>query len=52
MVTCMFQVFSIDVYALLDPGATLSSITPLVAKKFDVVPNILIEPFSVTTPVG
>ena len=35
MVTDMLQVFLIDVYALLDPGATLYFVTPLVATKFD-----------------
>ena len=52
MVTGMLQVFSIDVYALLDPGATLSFLTPLVARRFDVLPNVFIEPFSFTTLVG
>ena len=33
VVTNMFKVFSIDVYALLDIGFTLSFVTPLVAKK-------------------
>ena len=32
----LLKVFSIDVYALLDPGATLSFVTPLVDKKFDI----------------
>ena len=36
------QVFSIDVYALLDLGATLSFVTPLVAKNIDVLPDILV----------
>ena len=39
VVTFMFKVFSIDVYAFLDPGATLSFITPLVAKKFYITNN-------------
>ncbi|XP_069143301.1 uncharacterized protein [Solanum lycopersicum] len=52
VVTAMSKVFSIDVYALLDSGATLSFITPLVSKKFDILPDILNEPFMVTTPVG
>ena len=30
----------------------MSFLTPVVAKKFYVLPNILIEPFLVTTPVG
>ena len=52
VVTGMLQVFSIIVYALLDVDATLSFVTPLVAMKFDVLPDVLIEPFSVTTLVG
>ena len=52
VVNGMLQVFSINVHALLDPSANLSFVTPLVAKKFDVLPNILSEPFSVTTLVN
>ena len=37
--------------ALLDPGATLSFVKPLVSTKFDVPLNVLIEPFSVCTPI-
>ena len=48
----MLQVFSIDVYALLDPGATLSIVTPLIAKIFDLLPHILHKLFLVSTPVG
>ena len=48
----MLQVFSLNVYDLLDPGATLSFDTPLVARKFDILPDILNEPFMVTTLVG
>ena len=40
VVTSMLEVFSIEVYSLLDPGASLSFVTPLVAKKFDLLPNI------------
>ena len=36
MVTGMLEVFSIDIYVILDPDATLSFFTPLVAKKFDI----------------
>ena len=46
------RIFSIDVYALLEPGATLFFISPLIARKFDNLPDILNEPFMVTTPVG
>ena len=52
MVTGMLQVFSIDVYALLDMGDTLSFVTHLIARKFDILPDILNEPFIVTIPVG
>ena len=52
VVTGMLQVFSIDVYALLDLGSTLSFFTPFVASQFDIFPNILNEPFMVTIPVG
>ena len=48
----MLKVFSIDVYALLDLDATLSFVTPLVAKKFDILPDTLHEPFIVSTLVG
>ena len=48
----MSQVFSINVYALLDPDATLSFVTPLVAIKFHMLLNVLHEPFPVSNPVG
>ena len=38
VVTGMLKVFSIDVYALLDLGSTLSFVTPLIAKKFEILP--------------
>lgn len=40
----------IDVYALLDNYATLSCVTPLVDKKFDVLLDVLIEPYLVSNP--
>ena len=52
VVTDMLQVFSIDVYALLNLVSTLSFFTPLVARMFDIFPDILNEPFMLTTPVG
>ena len=48
----MLKVLSIDIYDILDPGATLSFFTPLVAKKFDMSPDILHKPFIVSTSVG
>ena len=46
------KVFSIDVFSLHDPCVTLSFVTPLVAINFDIFPDILNEPFMVSTPVG
>ena len=43
--TGMLQVFSINIFALLNPGVTLSFVTPLVAIKFGVLPDILIDIF-------
>ena len=47
----MLILFSFDVYALFDPGATLSFGTPLIATKFDIMPDILYDPLSVSTLV-
>lgn len=43
----MLEVFSIDVYAILHPSDTLSCLTFLVDKFFSVLPNILIQAFSI-----
>ena len=45
VVTGMLEVFSVNVYALHDEGANISFVTPLVDRKFDVLPDVLIEPF-------
>ncbi|XP_015162431.1 uncharacterized protein [Solanum tuberosum] len=52
VVTSTLSIFSYDVYGLIDPGSTLSYVTPFVAKKFGVEPELLHEPFAVSTPVG
>ncbi|XP_075096267.1 uncharacterized protein LOC142174380 [Nicotiana tabacum] len=52
VVTGMLTIFTFDVYALIDPGSTLSYITPYIAKKFGIEPEKLCEPFKVSTPVG
>ena len=52
MVTVTLHVLSFPVYALLDPGSTLSFVTPLVASKFDLLSETLHEPFLVSTPIG
>ena len=45
-------VFSFPVYALLDPGSTLYMVNPFVANQFDLLLEILHEPFLVSTPLG
>jgi len=52
VVTGTLRVFNFDVYALLDPGDTLSFVTPYIVVNFGVSPETLSEPFSVSTPVG
>ena len=52
VVTSIFKVFSVDIYALLYPSATISFVTPLVAIKFYILPDILNEPFMVSTLIG
>ncbi|KAH0720291.1 hypothetical protein KY284_005321 [Solanum tuberosum] len=52
VVTGMIIVFTLDVYALLDPGESLSFVTPYVAMNFDVLPEELCELFCVSTPSG
>ncbi|XP_070030884.1 uncharacterized protein [Nicotiana tomentosiformis] len=37
------------IYALADPGSTLSYITPFVARRFGIVPEILTDPFAIST---
>ena len=48
----MLRVFDLDVYALLDPEATLFFVTPYIAVQFNVSPETLSEPFLVSTLVG
>src|SRR5688572_21980714 len=52
VVTGMLQVFNFDVYALLDPGANLSFVSPYISMKFSIDPAILLEPYSVNNLVG
>ena len=52
VVTDMLKVLSVDVYVLLDLGATLLFFTPLVTKLFYIFPDIFDEPFIVSTAVG
>ncbi|WMV59236.1 hypothetical protein MTR67_052621 [Solanum verrucosum] len=52
VVTGMLKVFYLDVYGLLDPCATLSFVMPYVAMRFDILLDVLIDPFSFSTPIG
>ncbi|XP_049406156.1 uncharacterized protein LOC125869760 [Solanum stenotomum] len=52
VVTSMLKVFQLDVNALLDTVATLSFVTPYVAMMFDILLDVLLDPFYVSTPVG
>uniref|UniRef100_A0A1U7YRA6 Uncharacterized protein LOC104247112 n=2 Tax=Nicotiana sylvestris TaxID=4096 RepID=A0A1U7YRA6_NICSY len=52
VVTGIISVFSYDVYALIDPGSTLSYVTPFVANKFGIEPELISKPLAVSTPIG
>lgn len=41
----MLQVFSFNIYTLLDLNVTLTFVTPFVAMNFDVLSDVLNEPF-------
>ena len=47
--TSMLKVFLINICTLLDRGATLSFLTPLLGMNFNVLPDVLVEPYSVST---
>ena len=46
VVTSMLKAFSINVCGLLDPGSTFSFVTPLVAKKFDILNRATTQEYS------
>ncbi|XP_070032335.1 uncharacterized protein [Nicotiana tomentosiformis] len=52
VVTSILTVQFHDVYSLIDPGSTLSYVTPCVAMEFGIEPEQLYEPFSISTTVG
>ncbi|KAF3668716.1 putative LRR receptor-like serine/threonine-protein kinase MRH1-like [Capsicum annuum] len=52
IVTGMLQIFSCDMYVLLDPRSILSYVTPYVAVSFGFEPDVITESFLVSTPVG
>ncbi|XP_070008863.1 uncharacterized protein [Nicotiana sylvestris] len=45
-------IFTLDSYALMDLGSTFSYATPYFALDFGIEPKQLLEPFSISTPVG
>ena len=51
VVISVLKDFPSDVFDLLDPGATQYFVAPLISKKFEILPDILNEPFMVSTPV-
>ena len=52
VVTGTLKIFDIDVYSLLDPGANLSFVTPIIAYRLSITPNMLLESYVVYNPVG
>ena len=52
MVTSTLWAFNLDFSALLDPGATLSFVTPFIELIFNVIQENLSEPLSIATPSG
>lgn len=51
IVTSTLRVFEYNVYALLDPGANLSFVILYLTMRFDVSPEVLLEPYLVYTPI-
>lgn len=52
VVTGMLKVFYIDVYSLVDPDDTLCFMTYFVTMKFEILHEVVIEPFLVSTSIG
>ncbi|XP_070004325.1 uncharacterized protein [Nicotiana sylvestris] len=52
VVTGILSIFSIDMYALINPGSTLSYISRFVASKWDREPELLHKSFEVSTLMG
>lgn len=52
VVMSMLHVITFPVYVVLDQGSTLSFVTPLIAIRFYVLPEILHDPILVNTPIG
>lgn len=52
MVVGTLSILSYIVYALLDPGCTLSYVTLLITEKLKKVLELLAKPFELSTPSG
>ncbi|XP_019251201.1 PREDICTED: uncharacterized protein LOC109230128 [Nicotiana attenuata] len=52
VITGILTVCTLDAYALMDPGSTFSYVTPYCALDFGIEQEQILEPFSVSTPVG
>ncbi|XP_059294551.1 uncharacterized protein LOC132047538 [Lycium ferocissimum] len=52
VVTGILSVCSFDALALIDPGSTHSYVSPYFSLRFDRHPDMLNDPFLVSTPVG
>ncbi|WMV08752.1 hypothetical protein MTR67_002137 [Solanum verrucosum] len=50
VVTAMLNVFQLDFYAFLDPGATLYFLMPYFSMRFDVHSDVLLDAFCISTP--
>ena len=48
----MIKVFMFYVYVLLEPGKSLSFVTPYVANQFEILPEKHNETFSIFRPIG
>ena len=48
----MIKVFTFDVYALIDPGASLYFLIPYLVNQFEILPIKHRELFCMSTPVG
>lgn len=52
MVIGVLKFLHLDVYPLNDLGQTLSFVMPYVVMRFDVLLDVLLDHFSVCTPIG
>ena len=47
----MLKIFHLDVYAMIDPRYTISFLIPHVDIRFDILPDILLDQFSISIPI-